>query len=275
LEPLPFNFHRTFKPERAYIGKILTYAALQKEGTIQEIAAETGIPTGVSSGKVEPTIDYAVGMGLVTLAASEGKVRKPRLTPFGIAVLSNDPNLGYELTQWLAHMNLCRSDIGAAAWHALFARGRSQLGACFSKAQLKRYLVEKFGSSGKKPGPLITTYSDEYSLDKTKALVEEEGGRLVRKKAPTLDVYGASYSAMILTLMDSFFPDDDQVSFCDFNELTGWFDVCLWDQPDLELAFSAIERKGHIIVDRHRRPWILERNNSAAAVWPTIYDDMA
>ncbi len=270
---LPINFHRSFKPERVYVGRVLRYAALGRQGTIQEIADETGIPTGASSGKVAPTLDYATAMGLVEAMAGNGGLRKPSLTSFGMAVYSNDPNLGLDLTQWLAHMNLCRRDIGAAAWHAVFAEGRSQLGSSFSKARLEGYLVERFGAGNRRTGPLITTYSDDDALGKTKALLEE-GDRLIRKKAPVLDSYALGYSAMILTLMESFFPKDGQVALSDFCQGTGWADICLWDQPDLERALSVIERKGQIAVDRHRRPWILEKRAGAADVWPTIYDDI-
>lgn len=62
---LPVTFHQSFIPERAYISALLKYAARAKEGTDQEISAETGIPTGQSSGKVPAMIDYARGMGLI------------------------------------------------------------------------------------------------------------------------------------------------------------------------------------------------------------------
>jgi len=48
---LPRNFHKTFIPERQYLNSILRFAARGASGDIQKIAAETGIPTGTSSGK--------------------------------------------------------------------------------------------------------------------------------------------------------------------------------------------------------------------------------
>ena len=55
------NFHRTFIPEKQYLGAILKYAAESGPYDMQAIADATGIPTGKSSGKAIPTADYAIG----------------------------------------------------------------------------------------------------------------------------------------------------------------------------------------------------------------------
>ncbi|MCP4399252.1 MAG: hypothetical protein GY801_18360 [bacterium] len=60
---LPVTFHQTFTPERAHIAALLKYAASGQNGTDQEIFAETGIPTGASSGKVPAMPAYCRGMG--------------------------------------------------------------------------------------------------------------------------------------------------------------------------------------------------------------------
>jgi hypothetical protein len=171
-------------------------------------------------------------------------------------------------------MNLCRADIGASAWHAVFAKGRQQLGGSFTKAQLEAYLVETFGAGNRRTGPMVVTYLDDDSLGGARILVEH-GGKLVRRKAPILDSYATAYSAVILSLMETFFPKDGQVTFSDFNKSTGWFDICLWDQADLDRACSVVETKGHIAVDRQRRPWILEKKRTSTDVWSHLYDDLA
>jgi len=43
----------------------ISSAAGENEGTDQEISAETGIPTGQSSGKASAMLDYCRGMGLI------------------------------------------------------------------------------------------------------------------------------------------------------------------------------------------------------------------
>ena len=43
---LSLNFHGTFIPERHYIADFLDYVAAGKEGSLLEMAEETGIPNG-------------------------------------------------------------------------------------------------------------------------------------------------------------------------------------------------------------------------------------
>lgn len=53
------NFHATFCPDFEYIAKIIQIADQYDGLTKEEISEITGIPTGVSTGKVEPHIYYA------------------------------------------------------------------------------------------------------------------------------------------------------------------------------------------------------------------------
>lgn len=275
MAPLPINFHRSFKPERRHIGALLHFAALGHCGTYQAIAAETGIPTGKSSGKVGPTLDYATAMGLLEPVEDKpDTVKSPVLTGLGKVVYSADRYMSHEITQWLVHMNLCRREQGAAAWHSVFAAGRQELGGTFTRLRLEAYLGERFGVANQRTGPLIVTYTDEDALGIARILTAD-GDKLVRRKAPILDAYATAYSAMILALMDTHLPRRGQVTFTDFSVETGWFDVCMWTEADIERAFATVERKGFVTVDRQRRPWILERNAATDGLWPHIYDDLA
>ena len=97
---------------------------------------------GKSNGKLPAIIDYARGMGLIEVHTGAIKGTKvPQLTSLGKAVFTEDKYLGEEVTQWVLHMNLCRSDIGALAWNAVFVKGRSSLGSHFDTQQLEDYLV--------------------------------------------------------------------------------------------------------------------------------------
>lgn len=56
------NFHQTFPPTTDGISRLLSVADRGGAYTKEEISQMTGIPTGKSSGKVEPYIRYAVYM---------------------------------------------------------------------------------------------------------------------------------------------------------------------------------------------------------------------
>lgn len=272
---LPINFHKTFIPERRLIAAFLEYAAIGGEGTLQEMSEETGIPTGKSTGKMPAIIDYCCGMGLVVVKpGSKKQHKKPVLTKFGEAVVINDKYLGEPLTQWLAHINLCRSDIGTKVWHKVFAQGRDVLGVSFSSEQIEDYLVSYFGSGKKRTGPLLSVYSDDAALGRAK-VITVAGENVIRHKAPILASWAVAYSAIILDLMESFFPDQTQVTLTDFTQKTYCFDVCLWEDTDIKTAFSLIENKGFIALDRQIRPWLIEKQVKSRAVWPRIFDDIA
>jgi len=229
---------------------------------------------GKSNGKVPAIIDYGQGMGLITLANKKGSgIKKPVLTDFGKIVFLEDKYLGEEIVQWLAHMNLCRSDIGAKAWNAVFALGRSVLGSTFTKKQLEEYLVSVCGYGQDRTGPMLVTYLDDAALARAGVLVVD-GEKVVRKKAPIIDTYAISYSAYILSLMESFFPGQGQVTVTDFNRKTLWFDICLWNETDIEYLFPLVERKNLITIDRQMKPWVIEKKYESDEIWSHIFDDM-
>lgn len=272
---LPVSFHQTFIPERRYIAALLDYAALGQQGSYQDIAEVTGIPMGKYSGKVPAIIKYAQGMGLIELASIKGsRNKKPLLTPLGKIVYMEDKFLGEPMVQWLVHMNLCRSDIGAEAWHVAFARGRHILGASFLRNQLQNFLIDAFGAGKDRIGPMLQTYTEDAALARAGVLALE-GEKIIRKKAPLLDAWVIPYAAYILDLLEVFFPGQNQVTFSDFNTITYWFDICLWSMLDVELILTQVEHRGYISIDRQMQPWIIEKRKAAADVWPHIFDDMA
>ncbi len=272
---LPRNFHRTFKPERQYIAAMLRFAASGAEGDAQAIAAATGIPTGTSSGKVPAILDYCRGMGLIRLAGQErSAVKKPELTPFGRSVLLEDPYLKADLSQWIAHLNLCGPLNGADVWYQVFFRGTQSLGMTFERAKLESHLsliygIDKVGLIG----PLIGMYQDEAAFSVCGALFESGKG-IVRKPSPITDEYGYAYGAWMLQLIADHFPRQGQISIAELNTRAGWRNIPGWDVGSHQRVLTLVERKGLIEVDRHMVPWLLRPNSSAASAWKHIYDDL-
>lgn len=272
---LPVNFHKTFVPERRLIAALLEYTANGKSGTYMEIAAETGIPMGKSSGKVPAILDYARGMGLVDLEpGTDRSIKKPSLTAFGKVVFEEDRLLGMGITQWLAHLHLCLPDTGAIAWYKTFAEGRSTLGSSFSPQQLEEYLVSFFGPGRNRTGPLIRTYLDDTAFGRASVL-RRQSDIVVREKAPLLDEFSFGYAAYFLSLLQDRFAGQFQVTVTDLNEKVRCFDSCLWGDSEITEALALVERTGFISIDRQMRPWILERRADGNQVWVKIYNEVA
>jgi hypothetical protein len=270
------NFHRTFIPERRLIAALLEYAALGREGTLHEISEETGVPMGRSTGKMPAILDYCKGMGLLSVKSGCRKQhKKPVLTSFGETVYLNDRFLGEELTQWLAHLNLCRNDIGAIVWNKVFANSTYVLGSSFSSSQLEDYLISHFGKGSKnRTGPLLSVYSDDAAFARAKVL-KADGDMIIRNKTPIISTWATAYSAFILELLQAFFPKQFQVTITDFAAKTYLFDVCLWQEADIESVLSFVEMKGFVSIDRQIRPWIIERRADCERVWPLVFNDTA
>lgn len=269
------NFHRTFIPERRYLNAMLRFAAGGRTGDYQEIAAATGIPMGESTGKVPAILDYCRGMGLLYLVKSERPgERRPDLTLFGRIVLEEDPFLKEEVTQWIAHLNLCNRFKGAEAWFMTFCEGRRSLGLSFSRQQLDDYLALAFSApEGRLIGPLIRMYEEEAAFCTCGALSEAHG-MIQRKAAPLKNQLARGYGAWLLGMMADVSPASRQVSLRELDESCGCFRTAGWSDRETDDALRLMESRGVLAVDRHMDPWLLSPRMSADAAWRSIYDDM-
>jgi len=274
---LSVSFHQTFIPERQYIASLLRFVATGKTGTDQEISEHTGIPVGKSSGKVPAIISYCAGMGLIELQKKAGIGEKNfKFTPFGRAVLLEDSNLSEELTQWLAHLHLCRTNGGAEIWYLSFNKGYKVLGMDFTEGELTKFLERNCGKRNKSPiGPLIRTYEEPAAFKIAHALVHQDGDMLRRSPAPLLAGFRNGYSAFFLSLWEEFFPDNRQVTITDFENFVHWQKMCGWNQRQAENVLDIMQDAGAITIDKQMRPWIVTRHAEAQQFWTSIYDELA
>lgn len=276
IDRLARNFHQSFKPERQYLNALIRYAAAGKSGTYQEIALETGIPMGASSGKVPSTIDYCRGMGLVVLSdmGARSAIRKPILTDFGRMVLLEDPFLKLSASQWIAHLNLCSPYSGAEVWYQTFFEGCQGLGMTFTRSQLEEYLCGVLNTIKKgNIGPMIGTYEDDASLKECGVLAEAEGV-ITRRAAPTDEEFTRGYGAWLLQLIEDYFPKSGQISVVELNNRAGCRLLPGWDVGFFQKQLSLVEVKGYISIDRHMDPWLIQPKMSAEMAWKLIFDDI-
>jgi hypothetical protein len=254
---------------------MLRFAASGREGTFQEIAEVTGIPTGTSSGKVPAILDYCLGMGLVRLTGPDrSSVKKPDLTAFGRVVLLEDPFLKLSVSQWIAHLNLCNPLTGADVWYQTFFGGTQSLGMTFERTALESYLHLIYGvRKGGLIGPLVGTYEDDAAFRVCGALAETSGV-IRRKAAPVSQEMVRGYGAWILDLLARHFPNARQVPLTEFDSVAGWHTIPGWDVSQLQRALELLVRKGMLDVDRHMEPWLIAPAADAGRAWQSIYDDL-
>ena len=267
------NFHQTFKPERSYLSALLRYAAAGKNGTLDDISQHTGIPTGSSSGKVQPTIDYCTGMGLLR-SQKANNAYTFSLTPFGRMVLKEDPFLLESVTQWLAHLQLCHPKTGADLWYNVFVEGAEILGMDFSRQELEKYLRTVYATKARNPiGPVIRTYDDEVAF-KRAGVLTESNDQIHRSAAPRSMESRRGYAAWLAQLLADFFPDPRNIPVTEWESACGWKRATGWHPSTATDILADAEQLGVLTIDRHMQPWLVDLRLSPDDVWSTIYDDM-
>ena len=226
-EGLPPSFHQSFCPERSYIGSLIKLASQQFEGTTDEISEETGIPTGKSSGKVDPHKKYCQAMGLLEIEPFLGARARLVLTPLGQVIHREDLALQEELSQLILHLMISSAHGGALAWNALFGRSKVALGSSFSIDDATSFLTSLLGRNTALPGPIFTTYREEASLMRSGML--DFGGALVTRKPLRHSLeYFWGYAYCWLQYWEAGLGDVQQVPLaryemtCNFQEVSGW-----------------------------------------------------
>jgi len=274
---LPINFHQTFIPERQYISSLLHFVATGQTGTDQDISDQTGIPVGKSSGKVPSIISYCSGMGLIKVQKVAGSGEKAfKFTSFGRVVLLEDSNLSEELTQWIAHLHLCRQTGGAEIWYLSFNKGYDVLGLEFTEQDLTRFLERNCGKRNKSPiGPLIRTYEEPAAFQIAHVLKRQNRDLLKRSSAPLLSGFRNGYSALLLSLWEKNFSDHRQVTTTDLESTVHWQKIGGWNQRQNETILDMLQDAGAIKIDKQMKPWVLSRLTNAKKFWTAIYDELA
>jgi hypothetical protein len=272
---LPLSFHMKFQPERQYLSALLTY--VQNMGgstlsTVMGISEMTGIPTGKSSGKVKPLIQYAQGMGLLDFESRRGSGEMLlRLTPLAKIVLREDRHLLEENTQWALHLMLCRRNGGAEAWYAVFVDAAAVFGRSFLEQQFEDFLNNRFGLSRDAVGPLLRIYADPAALAKAAAIAQEDDQMLLRK-VPVQPALYDTVSAILFLTWDAAMPADTQVALRGLEDSSGLVTATGWGLEEQTQFLIALESAGFVRVDRQTGAPILTRLVSTDHVLQVMYD---
>lgn len=210
----PLNFHMTFPPTPAYLGRILKIAN-GTEYTVEEISDLTGIPQGKSSGKVKPHIAYASYMGLI----DESMFKR---TALGDAVMQEDSVLAETLTQAICHTRIT-SCVGASMWNYLFRVLLPENNYKIKKKMISEKMQHKFGINVKF-APVITMYTKQFT---NLNILTEEEEYLVCNALPFDNDLLYVYAYGLLFEWEKVFPQEKeitsvQLSDLKFGAIYGW-----------------------------------------------------
>jgi hypothetical protein len=285
-QSLPLNFPQTFLPDRRLLARLLPFAAANGRGDKVQIGAETGIPTGQSTGKVEPMIHYARGMGLVE-ATRDASRWILALTPLGRVVVAEDPYLSQPVTLWLLHLLLCRRSglvdpaTGIAdPWFALFAEGSLRLGSRFEPSAYLAYLTERHGTKGYLKGLaglVLRSYLETTCFGPLRALsVESSASQSVylRQAAPDERSHFPAYTAYLFLVWDELYGDHDQLAMSEFFTQTRCLAVLGWDRGSATQWLDWMADRGLLQLDRQTGGTLALRLRDTMPVLSGIYDEL-
>lgn len=271
-ERLPLSFHMTFQPERHYLSALLALAQKNSgPSSIDAISQETGIPTGKSTGKVRPLLQYARGMGLIKTVNRSREGIQLQLTPLGRAITEEDSHLIEEITQWAMHLMLCRARGGAEAWHSVFVEVATVLGRDISEAQFEAYLENKYGSSRDAVGPLVRSYSDPVALGKA-AAIQKAQGRIQLRKMPLQPPFIDMLGALLFLVWDDECPEESQIALRELESRSGLMAATGWRGDEQSDFLALAEGAGLFRVDRQTGAPILTRLMNTDDVLEVMYD---
>ncbi|WP_040590603.1 DUF4007 family protein [Methylobacter marinus] len=279
---LPLNFPQTFLPERRLLAQLLPFALKNGVGDKVSIGAVTGIPTGSSTGKVEPMIYFSHGMGLITYKKVSGTWQLG-LTSVGRLVLQEDPFLSEPHTLWLLHLMLSRrftlstpAKGVADAWFSLFCEGGFRLGNRFKQEDFLAFLTERHGEASylkSLSGVVIRSYFENSCLGVINALTEENK-ELVRQSAPFEKSFFPIYASYLFLVWDELFYSDNQISLDFFAQQTRFFSIMGWDESMTTQWLSWMADKGIIQVDRYTGTSMLLRLKKTNQVLGSTYSGL-
>jgi len=281
---LPLNFPQTFLPERRLLSKILEFAAKNGSGTKVAIGEITGIPTGKSTGKVEPIIYYSCAMGLINACKKNAGIWELSITQLGSLIIQEDPFLSELQTLWMMHLMLCRRVMGgdsvsgvADAWFALFAEGSFRLGDKFKQLSFQEVLTDRYGEKSylqSLSGVVLRSYLKESCFGHIGVLHRVEDELIVRVTAPIDKEFFPVYAAYFYLIWDEFFLDDDQVSLDVFSERSYFFSIINWEDSAKSRWLTWMSDQGLIQVDRYTGSPVLLRLKTTDLVVMEIYSEL-
>jgi len=271
---LPVSFHNTFIPELRFISALMKLS----DGThdsmdIYEISSITGIPTGESSGKVEPHIRYSVAMQLIR-SEKNNKKYILELSDIGKLIFLEDPYLSEDLSLWWLHLNLCNKYSGAETWYQTFIGSTRVLGEEFNKNGLDAFLNSKMNSAiNNVSGAMLRMYDELASFKSIRALEKKENNIIKRNSAPLNNSYIVLYAYLVLKEWEYLFPNRDQLTLEEFN-LSQFFELLFWDKFKIHECLEMLSNKEFIRFDLSLGKPVLQKLRSSFDILSSIYENL-
>lgn len=260
------NFHQTFPPTLEYLGRLFAVTDNGIPMTKEEISSTTGIPTGKSSGKVEPHIDYAVYMGHIEEAAPVGGKYLLKCTSLGNEIKKQDPGFREALTQMICHVRLTSPSTGAQLWSLIIRDILPKYKDGMHDNVLEDEIRKKI-SVNVKTGPFYSTYRDSFDL--LKLLIREPQLTGIVSQ-PLISDFRYVYSYALIYEWENIFPTDNEISAYELEKLkfAGAFG---WDAQHQYVALEHLAELGLIRLNRQLSPYTIFKLTTSDELIAKLY----
>lgn len=265
------NFHQTFKPEGQYISSILEIADGKSWYSVKDISGITGIPQGVSSGKVEPHISYAEYMGVVKSEKKDRQIQLTR-TMLGECVTMEDPGLQELLTKLLLHAMILRQEEGAGMWSSIFRKILPKYYNGIKKEMLILELNQIYDNkvTAKNIAPFFGSYDDLFS--EIGILAVEEDVAICRSLAYNKEfIY--LYALALWAYWEEHYPSQEEISSVQFAELR-FGKAFGWDAQSEYEVLEHLADKGLLRMNRQLMPYTILKLTNKETLISSLYSEL-
>ena len=265
------NFHQTFRPEKQYITAILEIAEGSGYMSVKDISLQTGIPSGKSSGKVEPHILYASFMGLIYYDKKEAEYSLKR-TELGEEVYREDPGLQEELTILLCHCMMQRNQAGASLWATTFRSVLPRYRMGISKDMLIKELSREIEGNVtvKNIAPLFGSYDSFFDI---LGIITDENDTIMVSSMPYNREYVYLYALVLLEYWKEAFPNQDEITSVQFEELH-YGNVFGWDTQEEYEVLEHLSDKGIVRLNRQLMPYTILKMVESEDLISRLYSEL-
>lgn len=272
INKINLNFHETFSPDLEYISKII-YIADKCDGlTKEEISDLTGIPTGASSGKVEPHINYAKLMNLIEFN-KEGNKYYIYTTSLGKVIRDEDLYFLENVSKLVCNYFLTSKIYGATMWSRIIRVMSDKYGDKIKESVILKDLFEEFNIKIKL-SPFKNCYKNQKSFESLQLInieeVDNENLILLNKnKYEEEMIYVYAYT--LLKEIEVFDDKRTEFSIDEIFNIISWQKGFCWDDDFAMKILEKLSDLNIIVLNRQLNPITVIANTNSEEIVDKIY----
>lgn len=270
-KPVNLQFHQTFKPEPEHISSLLMAADDIESISLDQISIITGIPTGKSSGKVVPHLEYAQYMNLLTYNLKNG-LYTVKLTDLGEVIREQDPSLVEELTLLMCHCMITRSEKGAPLWHDIVNHFLPINNYTINKsvliAELNNYYKKAKGGAAYRP--FFISYQEFFEC--LGIIIDVDDTIIMNKHAYDYS-FLYLYAYVLFELWDERYPSQDEITSKELEHLE-FHKPFRWTSLEVYEVLEHLSDKDIIRLNRQLTPFTILRLASKEEILSVLYDEL-